>query len=89
MIEGNDVIVELNDVSSGSMIIAFQLWAEFSPDRNDESLIPLTLDYCRRDTRRGFETEIINFNSHAWGRATRHPRDFKFVFGMFLVDQSL
>ena len=28
-------------------------------------------------------------NSHAWGRAPRRPRDFKFVFGMFLVDRSL
>ena len=31
----------------------------------------------------------MQFNSHAWGRAPRRPRDFKFVFGLFLVDQSL
>ena len=29
------------------------------------------------------------FNSHAWGRAPRRPRDFKFVFRMFLVDRFL
>ena len=57
VIQGNDVIVELNDVSSGSMIIAFQLWAEFTPDRNGETLTPLTLDYCRRD-RQDFKTQF-------------------------------
>ena len=28
-------------------------------------------------------SEASVFNSHAWGRAPRRPRDFKFVFEMF------